>query len=106
MNGKPIRMTDLKEGDQLTAMIVTAAEPEVITEKDVQASLAAAEVEAAAEAAAPPAEAPAAAAAETPAADAPVATHRQRQQQLPPRLPLKQPHRPRSPRIDGCSGSG
>jgi len=70
MDGKPVRVTDLKEGDQLTAMIVTAAEPEVITEKDVQASLAAAEVEAAAEAAAPPAEEPVAAAAEAPAAEA------------------------------------
>ena len=78
MNGKPVRVTDLKEGDQLTAMIVTEAEPEVITEKNVQASLDAAEAEAAAEAAAPPAEAPAAAAAEhlrpprhLPAAEAP-----------------------------------
>jgi hypothetical protein len=71
MDGKPVRITDLEEGDQLTAMIVTAAEPEVITEKDVQASLAASEAEAAAEAAAPPAEAPAAAAAETSAAEAP-----------------------------------
>ena len=46
MDGKPIRVTDLKEGDQLTAMIVTPAPPEVITEKDVQASLDAAEAEA------------------------------------------------------------
>jgi len=59
MNGKPVRVTDLKEGDQLTAMVITEAPPEVITEKDVQASLDAAEQEAAAEAAAPPAEAPA-----------------------------------------------
>lgn len=81
MNGKPVRVTDLKEGDQLTAMVITEAPPEIITEKDVQASLDAAEAEAVAEAAAPPAEAapaaapaeePAAAAAETPpAADAP-----------------------------------
>ena len=76
MNGKPVRITDLKEGDQLTAMVVTEAEPEVISEKNVQASLDAAEAEAVAEAAAPPAEAPAAAAAatETPApAEAPAA---------------------------------
>ena len=49
MDGKPVRVTDLKEGDQLTAMVVTAAPPEVITEKNVQASLDAAEAEAAAE---------------------------------------------------------
>ena len=76
MDGKPVRVTDLKEGDQLTAMVITEAPPEVITEKDVQASLEAAEAEAVAEAAAPAAEEPAAAAAapaeETPpAAEAP-----------------------------------
>ena len=76
MDGKPVRVTDLEEGDQLSAMIVTQAEPEVITEKDVQASLAAAEVEAAAEAAAPPAEEPVAAAAETPVAEAPAEARR------------------------------
>jgi hypothetical protein len=90
MDGKPVRVTDLKEGDQLTAMIVTSAPPVVHTEKNVQASLDAAEAEAAAAPAEAPAEAPAgapaAAAAETPA-------------------PAK-PRRPRSPRIDGCSGSG
>ena len=81
MDGKPVRVTDLKEGDQLTAMIVTAAAPEVITEKDVQASLAAAEVEAAA--------APAAAEPATPVAAA-----------------AESRRSPRSPRIGGCSGSG
>ena len=85
MNGKPVRVTDLKEGDQLTAMVVTEAPPEVITEKNVQASLDAAEQEAAAEAAAPPAEAPVRAAAgcacgsETPpAAEAPAEPLRRR----------------------------
>ena len=70
MGGKPVRVTDLKEGDQLTAMIVTSAPPLVIVEKDVQASLDAA----AAEAAAAPAEAApadAAAAEPAPAAEAP-----------------------------------
>src|SRR5687767_11995548 len=76
MDGKPVRVTDLEEGDQLTAMVITEAPPEVITEKDVQASLEAAEAEAVAEAAAPAAEEPASAAAapaeETPpAAEAP-----------------------------------
>jgi hypothetical protein len=69
MGGKPVRVTDLKEGDQLTAMIITSAPPEVIVEKDVQASLDAA----AAEAAAAPAEEPAAAAAATAAEPAPAA---------------------------------
>jgi hypothetical protein len=76
MNGKPVRVTDLKEGDQLTAMVITEAPPEVITEKNVQASLDAAEQEAAAEAAAPPAEAPVsepAAAAAAPAEETPPA---------------------------------
>lgn len=73
MDGKPVNVTDLKEGDQLTAMIVTEAEPEVISEKNVQASLEAAEAEAAAETAGPPADAPAAAET-TPAAEEPAAT--------------------------------
>src|SRR5688572_25969493 len=63
MDGKAVRVTDREEGDQLTAMVITEAPPEVITEKDVQASLEAAEAEAVAEAAAPAAEEPAAAAA-------------------------------------------
>ena len=70
MDGKPVRVTDLKEGDQLTAMIVTSAPPLVITEKDVQASLAAAEAEAAAAPAEAPAAAPAAAPADAPASAA------------------------------------
>ena len=82
MDGKPVRLADLKGGDKLTATIVTSAPPEVLTAKDVQAVLdipepTVAEV-AAEEAAAPaaaPAEAPAAAAAEPAAAEpAPAAT--------------------------------
>ncbi len=69
MDGKRARVTDLKEGDQLTATIVTSGPPEVLTEKDVQATLAAPE---AAPAPALPAEtppaAPAAAAETAPAA--------------------------------------
>ena len=77
MDGKPVRVTDLQEGDQLTAMIVSAAPPEVLTEKEVQAALDAPdpEPEPVAAQATEPAAAPAtaAAAAETPAVDVPPA---------------------------------
>ncbi len=83
MDGKPVRLADLKKGDMLTATIVTSAPPEVLTAKDVEAVLdtpeptpaevAAAEAPAAAPAAAP-AEAPAAAAAEPAPAEAAPAT--------------------------------
>ena len=39
MEGKPVRLADLKGGDMLTATIVTSAPPEVLTSKDVQAVL-------------------------------------------------------------------
>ena len=39
MDGKPVRLADLKGGDMLTATIVTAGPPEVLTAKDVQAVL-------------------------------------------------------------------
>ena len=83
MDGKPVRLADLKGGDKLTATIITAGPPDVLTAKDVQAVLdmpepTVAEVtaeEAAAAPAAAPAEAPAAAAAEpAPAEAAPAAT--------------------------------
>jgi len=77
MDGKPVRLADLKGGDMLTATIVTSAPPEVLTAKDVQAVLdipepTPAEVAAAepAPAAAAAAAAPAAASAEAPAAAA------------------------------------
>ena len=80
MDGKPVRLADLKGGDMLTATIVTAGPPEVLTAKDVQAVLdipepTVAEVVAAEEAAEASAEAPAAAAAEpAPAEAAPAAS--------------------------------
>jgi hypothetical protein len=79
MDGKPVRLADLKGGDQLTATIVTSAPPEVLTAKDVQAVLdilepTAAEV-AAEESAAASSEAPAApASASAPAEAAPATT--------------------------------
>lgn len=78
MDGKPVRLADLKGGDTLTATIVTAGPPDVLTAKEVQAVLdtpepTAAEV-AAEESAAASAEAPAASAAEPAAAAAAPAT--------------------------------
>ncbi len=39
-DGKPVRLADLRRGDKLTATIVTTLPPEVLTEKEVQATLA------------------------------------------------------------------
>ena len=38
-NGKPVQLSDLNKGDKLTATIVTAAPPRVMTQKEVQASV-------------------------------------------------------------------
>ena len=70
MDGKPVRLADLKRGDMLTATIVTSAPPEVLTAKDVQAVLDTPEPTPAEVAAEEPASAPAAASAEAPAAAA------------------------------------
>ena len=62
MEGKPVRLADLRGGDMLTATIITSAPPEVLTEKDVQAVLDLPEptvAEVVAEETAAPAEAPA-----------------------------------------------
>jgi len=80
-DGKPAQVSDFREGDRLSALIITSAPPQVLTERQVQATLA--ENRAAAPAAAPattrsaPAAAPAVAsnrtAAPSPAAPAPAA---------------------------------
>jgi len=68
-DGKPAQVSDFREGDRLSALIITAAPPQVLTERQVQATLA--ENRAAA-----PAGAPAAAPTRAPAAAAPVASNR------------------------------
>jgi hypothetical protein len=73
MDGKPVRLADLKGGDILTATIVTSAPPEVLTTSQVQAVLDLPEPTpaemAAEETAAAPGMVPVAAAAETTPAD-------------------------------------
>lgn len=64
-DGQPARLSDLSVGDRLTATIITSKPPRVVTEKDVEATLARAP------AAAPPA---AAASPAAPAAPAPAGT--------------------------------
>jgi hypothetical protein len=67
-DGKPVQLSDLRERDQLTATIVTEGPPHVMTQKQVDATLAATPVPAAA---APAAAAPAAQVATEPASAAP-----------------------------------
>jgi hypothetical protein len=74
VDGKPRAVSELHEGNRLTATIVTTKPPSIVTEKEVQATLA--KTAAAPAAAAAPAPAPSAAQAGAPASPAqqPVAT--------------------------------
>ena len=65
--GKPVGLGDLREGDRLTATVVTEGPPKVMTEQDVKASIAAASVPAPA----PPPPAPAPTLRSAPAATSP-----------------------------------
>ena len=58
-DGKPLQLNELREGDRLTATIVTSQPPRVLTEKEVQATTAAAAPAARAAAAPAPAAPPA-----------------------------------------------
>lgn len=74
-DGKPVRFSDLSTGDRLTATIITPGEPQVLTEREVQARLAEPPPAAVAQAQAPPpaatpAAAPSAVATEIPTAEA------------------------------------
>lgn len=77
MDGKPVKVWQLRAGDEFTALIVSSAAPEVLTEKEVAATLAAPEPEPVAMAAPEETPAPAPAPEPTPApvqeAAAPVA---------------------------------
>jgi len=72
-DGKPAQVSDFRQGDRLSALIITSAPPQVLTERQVQATLA--ENRAAAPTAAPAA-VPAAAPRAAPAAAPPVASNR------------------------------
>ena len=67
--GKPVELGDLREGDRLTATVVTEGPPKVMTEQDVKASISAASVPAPA----PPPPAPAPTLRSAPAATSPAA---------------------------------
>ncbi len=69
-NGQPAMISDFRQGDRLTATIVTSKPPKVVTEKEVQATLAR---DTGAAPAATPAPAPAPARAARPAPSAPAA---------------------------------
>jgi LPXTG-motif cell wall-anchored protein len=69
--GKVIRIRDVRKGDGLTATIISKGPPVVVTEKEIEATLAQAKPEAAPAPAAPAAPAPAPAAASMPEATTP-----------------------------------
>jgi LPXTG-motif cell wall-anchored protein len=53
-DGKPAQVSDFREGDQLTATIITTKPPQVLTQREVQATLAASKPAEAAPRSAPP----------------------------------------------------
>ncbi|HEY6507453.1 MAG TPA: hypothetical protein VIY56_05535 [Vicinamibacterales bacterium] len=77
-DGKPVQLSQLREGDQLSAVIITSQPPRVVTEQEVNATLAAAKTTAggAAPSAAAAAPRPASSTAAPSAAAAPAASSR------------------------------
>jgi len=58
-DGQPVQLSELREGDRLSAVIITSLPPKVMTEREVNATLAAAKASGGSAAAAAPAAAPA-----------------------------------------------
>ena len=58
-DGQPVQLSELREGDRLSAVIITSLPPKVMTEREVNATLAAAKAPGGSSAAAAPAAAPA-----------------------------------------------
>jgi len=58
-DGQPVQLSELREGDRLSAVIITSLPPKVMTEREVNATLAAAKASGGSSAAAAPAAAPA-----------------------------------------------
>ena len=58
-DGQPVQLSELREGDRLSAVIITSLPPKVMTEREVNATLAAARAPGGSSAAAAPAAAPA-----------------------------------------------
>ena len=73
-NGKPVQLSELREGDRLSATIITSQPPRVMTDKEVNATLATAPAAAKAAPPAAPAPAQSAPAAAAPARSAPAAS--------------------------------
>jgi LPXTG-motif cell wall-anchored protein len=65
-DGKPVQVSELREGDRLSATIITAQPPKIVTEKEVNATLATVKAGGAAAPPAAPAPRPAAAVAAAP----------------------------------------
>ena len=58
-DGQPVQLSELREGDRLSAVIITSLPPKVMTQREVNATLAAAKASGGSAAAAAPAPAPA-----------------------------------------------
>jgi hypothetical protein len=104
VDGKPRQVNELHQGDTLSATIVTSRPPSIVTEKEVQATLAKTTGAPAAATAPAPAAAPrAAAGAAAPAA--PPAPRAAAQATAPPPAPAQQPEATTARRLPSTAGS-